>query len=72
MPELHPQEWLLIVQALVDHAGPEIDSPREQYCWGLADRIAAEQGLSLSEAVRQTDPEWFEGLTQTLEDHTDA
>jgi hypothetical protein len=71
MPELHPQEWLLIAQALVDHAGPDINTPRDGHCWQLADRIAYEHDLKLTEAVRQTDRRWFEEHNDARQNHLD-
>jgi hypothetical protein len=58
MDDWHPQDWLLIKSALVDHAGAATDSPRDRRCWELAEEIVVVQGLSLAEAVQQTDPNW--------------
>jgi hypothetical protein len=45
----------LIVEALVQHAGPEIETEMEQRAWELVTAIAAEQGLPPGELVRQAD-----------------
>jgi hypothetical protein len=45
----------LIVEALVQHAGPGIETEMEQRAWELVTAIAAEQGLPPAELVRQAD-----------------
>ncbi|WP_181685815.1 hypothetical protein [Halorhabdus salina] len=60
MPEYHPQDWLLIVEALVSWAGNanDLDTPRQRRAWALAEEIAAEQGLAPGEALLQVDDDW--------------
>jgi len=60
MPELHPQDWLLVAEALIAWAGNprEIYDPREERAYELAEAIAAEEGLAPSEALQQVDDDW--------------
>jgi hypothetical protein len=53
--EFDAQDWILIVEALVQHAGPAIETEMEQRAWELVTAIAAEQGLPPAELVRQAD-----------------
>lgn len=55
MPELHPQDWLLIAEALAGHCGPEIDTDRDRRAWVLTGEIAEEQGLEIDEIPRQVE-----------------
>ena len=62
MPDLHPQDWLLIVQAL-DELADELticgrEPPRGTRARKLADRFAAEQGLHRDALHTQLDPTW--------------
>ena len=53
MPDMHGQDWLLIVEALVSWAGNprEIDGPRQERAYELAEEIASEQGLAPGDAL---------------------
>jgi hypothetical protein len=42
----------LIVEALVQHAAPEIETEMEQRAWELVNGIVAEQGIPAAELVR--------------------
>lgn len=57
---LHPQDWLLIAEALVEWAGNpnEIESPREERAWELVDMIAIDQALPANELIDQIDDDW--------------
>lgn len=56
----HPQDWALIVEALVTWAGnpSDLDKPREQRAYELVEVIAADQGLTPSDLVATIDPDW--------------
>ncbi len=56
MSDLHPQDWLLIAEALADHIGADIDCPRDQRAWDLVDAIGRREGLSIGEIPLQTRP----------------
>lgn len=60
MPDLHPQDWLLVAEALVFYAGDprEFETGREERAYELAELIAAEQGLEPHDLARQIDNEW--------------
>jgi hypothetical protein len=56
---MHPQDRLLIAEALVRFAGDPRDlSAREERAWELAEAITAEEGLSFDEFVFQIDDTW--------------
>lgn len=56
---MHPQDRLLVAEALVQFAGNPNDlSPRERRAWQLAEEITADQILPMNELVRQIDPDW--------------
>ena len=56
-PEPHPQDELLIIEALIYYQNIT-DGKREDRAWKLADEIAAKNGLSTREAVKQIDHDW--------------
>jgi hypothetical protein len=59
MPEdWHAQDWLLVIEALTQYAGPDIDTPRQCRAWDLAEEIAAREGLPLTETPRQVEYTW--------------
>ncbi|CCQ34921.1 hypothetical protein HTIA_p2819 (plasmid) [Halorhabdus tiamatea SARL4B] len=57
---MHPQDWLLVVEALIRFAGNprDLETPREERAYEIAEAIAAEQGLDPSEALQQINDEW--------------
>jgi hypothetical protein len=56
---MHPQDRLLIAEALVRFAGDPRDlDAREERAWELAEAITAEEGLSFGEFVFQIDDAW--------------
>jgi len=56
---MHPQDRLLIAEALVQFAGPSGDlAPRERRAWELAETIVAEEGLPMDGFVQQIDSDW--------------
>lgn len=57
--EWHPQDWLIVIEALVTWAGsdPPCES-REERAWVLAQAIAEEQGLDLVDYVFQIDSDY--------------
>lgn len=60
LEEYHPQDWLLILQAL-DECADELtyagrEPPRAERARYLADRLAAEQGLPRDAIQTQIDP----------------
>jgi hypothetical protein len=58
MPD-HPQDWLLVLEALVEFAGnPRTLSSREERAYELIEEIAAEQGLAPSDCILQIDDDW--------------
>ena len=54
----HPQDWLLVIEALTQYAGPEIETARQCRAWELAEAIATREGLELSETPRQVKFSW--------------
>jgi len=52
--EFGSQDWILIVDALAQQAGADIETDREQHAWELIETIAREQGLPPGELVRQS------------------
>lgn len=62
MPDLHPQDWLLIIEGLVtlsrdlDERG--IEPERSERARELITIIAEEQGLDSVESVKQVDSDW--------------
>ena len=61
MPDLHPQDWLLFVEATAHWLRYSDDYPsgaRRQRAEELIEAICAEQGLSQPEAIAQIDDEW--------------
>lgn len=56
----HPQDWALIVEALVTWAGnpTELAEPRERRAYELVEVIAADQGRTPSDLVANIDPDW--------------
>lgn len=58
---MHPQERLLIAEALVRFAGDPRDlDGREERAWELAEAITADEGLVFTEFVFQIDDGWQE------------
>ena len=58
---MHPQDRLLVVEALVRFAGDPRDlNAREERAWELAEAITAGEGLALTEFVFQIDDDWQE------------
>lgn len=58
---MHPQDRLLVAEALVRFAGDPRDlDAREERAWELAEVITADEGLALSEFVFQIDDDWQE------------
>jgi hypothetical protein len=60
--DLHPQDWLLIVQAL-DELAEDLtlcghEPPRAERAKALADQLAAEQGPHRDAIHTQLDPTW--------------
>ena len=56
---MHPQDRLIIAEALVRFAGDPRDlDAREERAWELAEMITAEEGLTLTEFVFQIDDTW--------------
>ncbi|EMA48623.1 hypothetical protein [Halococcus salifodinae] len=56
---MHPQDQLLVAEALVQFAGVPRDlSSRERRAWQLAEAIIADIGVEMDEFVRQIDSEW--------------
>ena len=56
---MHPQDRLIIAEALVRFAGDARDlDAREKRAWELAEAITAEEGLALTEFVFQIDDAW--------------
>lgn len=58
--DFHPQDWLLIVEALVSWAGNPntLNTPRERRAYELTEIIVAEQGLDPGRALQQIDDNW--------------
>ena len=58
---MHPQDRLLVAEALVRFAGDPRDlNAREERAWELAETITADEGLALTEFVFQIDDDWQE------------
>jgi hypothetical protein len=57
---LHPQDWLLIIEALIQYGDNprELDTDRQAYAWQLAERLAADHGLTTADAITQIDQDW--------------
>ena len=56
---MHPQDRLLIAEALVRFAGdPRNLDAREERAWELAEAIITKEGLSFDEFVFQIDDAW--------------
>lgn len=55
MLERHPQDDLLVVEALVElsHQYDDVDPGRAARAWVLADDLAATHGLTVEDALRQ-------------------
>ena len=61
---MHPQDRLLVAEALVRFAGDPRDlDAREERAWELAEAITADEGLALTEFVFQIDDDWQEPVT---------
>ena len=58
LEEFHSQDWLLVIEALTQYAGPKIETPRQCRAWELAEAIATREGLELSETPRQIEFSW--------------
>lgn len=58
--DLHPQDWIIIIEALAQWAGPpdRLDTPRRERAYDLIELIAAEQGHSATEMLRQAYPKF--------------
>ena len=56
---MHPQDELLLAEALIAFAGDARDlSPRQHRAWELADQLLAEANISHEALVIQIDDEW--------------
>lgn len=54
--DFHPQDWILIVEALVQWAGPpEETGPKEERAYELIEAIARLEGLPPSDLLLQID-----------------
>lgn len=52
--DIHPQDWIIVVEALAHWAGPPDEATgRRERAYELIEAIAAEQGLHPAELVRQ-------------------
>lgn len=50
----HSQDWIIVVEALAAWGGPPAEaSGRQARAWELIDGVAADQGLSPDELLRQ-------------------
>ena len=59
MDDWHPQDWLLVAEALTAYAGgPRALDEREARAWELVDDIANEQDLPVTELIEQVDDDW--------------
>lgn len=59
MKHWHPQDWLLVIEALTTHADRPATEPwRARRCDELVEAIAAQQGLDPERCVEQVDVEW--------------
>lgn len=55
----HPQDWIIVVEALAQWAGPpENTGVRGERAYELIERIAVEQGLPAEELVMQADEKY--------------
>jgi|GEM_PF-6864787 len=54
--DFHPQDWIIIVEALAHWAGPpdKVD-PRQERAYELIESISTEQGLPPPELLRQAE-----------------
>ena len=58
---MHPQDRLLVAEALVRFAGDPRDlDAREERAWELAEAITADEGPAFTEFVFQIDDDWQE------------
>lgn len=58
--DLHPQDWIIVIEALAHWAGPPDDlTPRQERAYELIEEIAAEQGLPAHELVLQSESDGF-------------
>lgn len=56
---MHPQDQLLVAEALVRFAGPPRGlTARKGRAWQIAEEFIAEQELPMDEFVYQIDEEW--------------
>jgi len=55
LTDWHPQDWLIVIDALVAWAGPDAREPRERRAWELAVDIAEDLELDIVDAVLQSD-----------------
>lgn len=55
--DFHPQDWIIIIEALAPWAGPpeEMAGERGERAYELIEAIAAEQGLTPGELLFQVD-----------------
>lgn len=55
--DFHPQDWIIIVEALAQWAGPpdRLDGGRQERGYELIEAISAEQGLTAGELLLQID-----------------
>lgn len=55
--DFHPQDWIIIVEALAQWAGPpdNLDNERQERAYELIEAIAVEQGLAAYELLFQTE-----------------
>lgn len=58
--DFHPQDWAIIVEALITWAGnpTDLDGPREQRAYELVDMIATTHGLPPSDLIANIDTHW--------------
>lgn len=65
--DFHPQDWILIVEALAQWAGPYSDQSnrREKRAYELIEAIARVQGLPPSELLHQIDEDWLGSAYRT-------
>jgi len=54
----HSQDWLLIAEALIQYAGPTVETPRQCRAWELAEEIAVREDLEFLEVPQQTQFTW--------------
>lgn len=57
--DFHPQDWIIIIEALAQWAGPPdyVDGGRQERTYELIEAIAAVQGLTPGELLLQIDAE---------------